>query len=272
MSPEAEGGARRAFPLYQSEFVGTAILVLVGCSFVVVDFGATSPVPALLPDPGLRRAITGFLFGSLGALLAVSRVGKVSGAHLNPTVTLFFWLEGRLKGKVALGYVAGQLTGATLGALPLLLWGDLGRSVSFGATLVGPDGELVALLGEMLASFCLIALLCLFLGHARLRAYTPLLFPVLFAVLTWSEAPLSGASTNAARSLGPGIVSGELTGYWIYLLGPVLGTLGALGLRRGWPWARGLEIRVAKVFHFDHDAYGIFSEKSVPSQPPTEGQ
>ncbi len=266
------GASRAPWPLWWSELAGTALLVGVGCSLVVVDFGAASPVAARLPDAALRRALTGFLFGGVGALIAVSRVGKVSGAHLNPVVTLAFWLEGRLRRGVAVGYVLAQLAGGVLGALPLRLWGAMGASAAYGATVAGPAGPWVAALGEAGATFCLVAGLFLFLGHPPLRRFTPALFPFLYALLVWAEAPLSGTSTNPARSLGPGLVSGELAGWWIYLLGPLAGTLAALGLRRAWPRARALEIRVAKVFHFDHDAYGIFTEKSAPSQRSASGQ
>jgi aquaporin Z len=224
--------------------------------------------------PGLaaRRALTGFLFGSVGALIALSPVGKVSGAHINPAVTLTFWLERRMSGGLALGYVAAQLVGAVLGALPLRLWGAMGRSVAFGATVPGPAGPGIALAGEAGASFCLVAGLLLFVGHPRLRDFTPALFPPLYAVLVWLEAPLSGASTNPARTLGPGLVAGDLHGWWIYWLGPLAGALAAVALRRGLPWARSLEIGVAKVFHFHHDPYGILTKKSVPSQHPASGQ
>lgn len=244
----------------------------VGCSLVVLAFGASSPVASMLPGGGARRALTGFLFGGVGALIAVSRVGKISGAHLNPVVTLAFWFEGRLSGGVALGYLGSQLVGAVLGALPLRLWGALGASVAYGATLPGPAGPWVALLGEAGATFCLVASLFLFLGRRRLRAFTPALFPFLYAFLVWAEAPLSGTSTNPARTLGPGLVSGDTTGWWAYLLGPVVGMLAAIAVRRAAPWASALEVEVAKVFHFGHDRYGIFTEKSSPSQRPAPGQ
>lgn len=235
---------------------------------MILDLGAGSPVAALLPDPAARRAVTGFLFGGVGALVALSPVGKVSGAHLNPVVTLVFWLEGRLAGAVALGYLVAQLAGGVLGALPLRLWGRMGASVAFGATVPGPAGPWVALAGEAGATFCLVAGLLLFLGHPRLRRFTPWLFPLLYAVLVWAEAPLSGTSTNPARTLGPGLVSGDLGGLWAYLAGPLAGALLALRLRRAVPWARALEVRVAKVFHFQHDAYGVFGERSGPGPAP----
>ena len=81
---------------YLSELIGTALLVAVGLSVVIFDFGAGSPMLRLLPDAGLRRLITGFLFGSTGALIAISPVGKISGAHINPVVTLAFHIKGKL--------------------------------------------------------------------------------------------------------------------------------------------------------------------------------
>lgn len=67
--------------------IGTALLVLGGLTFAILMFGEGSPLPGLLPSVGLRSAITGFLFGTTGALIALLPVGTVSGAHINPAVT-----------------------------------------------------------------------------------------------------------------------------------------------------------------------------------------
>lgn len=112
-----------------AEFVGTALLVAVGVSIVILDFGQGSPVGALVPDPALRRLITGFMFGVTGASIAVSAVGKVSGAHINPVVTLAFWIKRKMSGPHALGYVISQIAGGIAGALPLLAWGRMGASI-----------------------------------------------------------------------------------------------------------------------------------------------
>ncbi len=260
----------KAWPLWVSEFLGTLLLVGIGCSFVILDFGTGSPVAALLPDPGVRRAITGFLFGTVGALIAVSHVGVISGAHINPVVTLVFRLEGRMKNGVALGYVLAQLAGGVVGAVPLLLWGASGASIAYAATLPGDAGPWVALLGETATTAALVAGLLLFVGHARLRRFTPALFPPLYALLVWLEAPLSGTSTNPARSLGPGLVAGDLRGAWIYWVGPLAGALAVLALRRFLPVARRLEVGVAKVFHFEHDRHGVFGEMAAPRHPAGE--
>jgi aquaporin Z len=76
--------------VFASEFIGAAVLVLVGLSLVILMFGSGSPIVHVVPSEGLRRLITGFCFGTTGALIALSPVGKVSGAHINPVVTLGF--------------------------------------------------------------------------------------------------------------------------------------------------------------------------------------
>src|SRR5512137_558596 len=120
-----------------AELIGTALLVLVGLSLVIFMFGTGSPMARLLPNEALRRLITGFFFGTTGALIALSPVGKESGAHINPVVTIGFWLFGKIELRLVCGYIVAQLTGACLGCLPLLAWGEMGQSVAFGATLPG---------------------------------------------------------------------------------------------------------------------------------------
>ena len=247
----------RPFPwqVLASELAGTAVLILVGLSLVILMFGVGSPMIRIIPSDAVRRLLTGFLFGSTGALIALSPVGKESGAHLNPVVTLGFWLAGKLDARTAAGYVLAQLAGACVGAVPLLAWGAMGRSVAFGATLPGKDLPIgVVLLGEVWTTFALIAGLCVFLGIRRLRPFTPALFPFLYSFMVWAEAPISGTSTNPARSLGPALISGEWQGWWIYWVGPLIGTLVAIAtfsfLAR--------RISVAKLYYFDSDPHRLF--------------
>ncbi|HTX22673.1 MAG TPA: aquaporin [Candidatus Aquilonibacter sp.] len=245
---------------YLSEFIGTALLVGVGLSFVILDFGSGSPVVALLPDAGLRRLITGFLFGATGASIAISRVGKVSGAHINPVVTLAFYIKGVFTARDTIGYIVAQFAGAIAGCAPLLLWGQAGHSINFGATTPGAGYTIwAALLGEIITTIGLIAGLFTFLSHQKLRQYTPLLFPFLYALMVWLEAPLSGTSTNPARSVGPSVVSGVWTDWWIYFVGPLVGMFIGLGIHR-FTWLKKFEVEVAKIYHFEHDWYGIFKK------------
>ncbi len=250
------------WPALRAELVGTAALVLVGLSLVIVMFGQGSPMPGVLPSEGWRRLITGFLFGTTGALIALSPVGERSGAHINPIVTLAFRLMGKLDLPTSLGYVVAQLAGAMLGSLPLLAWGAMGRSVAFGATFPG-DGYSVGavLLGEVITTFAMVTLLCVFLGVRRIRSFTPAIFPVLYAVMVYAESPISGTSTNPARSFGPSIISGRWEGWWIYWVGPAIGSVAACAACS----ALAKRITVAKLYHFDSDRDRLFRKASRPS-------
>jgi len=251
--------------LFLSELIGTAVLVFGGLSAVIFMFGTGSPAERIFPDVTLRRVVTGFLFGSVGGAIALSPVGKISGAHINPSVTLGFLLAGKLTPLAALGYTIAQLAGAVLGSFPLLLWGEMGRSVDFGATLPGPGYSLsTALLGEVATTFGLIFALCVFLGFRRLRRFTPAMIPVLFAVMVGLEAGISGTSTNPARTLGPAVVSGRWEGWWIYWVGPILGTCAGILICS----FLATRIEVAKLYHFDTDRGGVFRAMSRRASSP----
>ncbi|MCL4496885.1 MAG: aquaporin family protein [Deltaproteobacteria bacterium] len=246
----------KIWKLYFSEFIGTALLIGIGVSFVILDFGKGSPVVSLIPSSGIRRAITGFLFGGTGMIITFSPVGKWSGAHINPVVTFSFWMKGKIKSTMAVGYVAAQFLGAAVGAFTLLFWGNIGKAIYYGATIPGKGGASEAVLGEAVTTFCLVAGLFLFLGYKRLRPFTPVLFPFLYAVMVYFEAPISGTSTNPARSFGPSLASGIWNGWWVYWIGPLLGAFVAVSIQT--KWLKMLEIEVAKVYHFEHDPFKVF--------------
>jgi aquaporin Z len=251
--------------LFVSELIGTALLVLVGLSLVILKFGAGSPVARLIPEEGPRRLITGFLFGTTGALIALSPVGRVSGAHINPVVTLGFRLMGKLDLPTTLGYVAAQLIGSVVGSLPLLLWGTMGRSVDFGATVPGAGLPLsTVFLGEVVTTFTMVGLLAVFLGFRTIRPFTPAIFPPLYAIMVWLESPISGTSTNPARSLGPSVISGQWQAWWLYWAGPLMGMLLAV-LACSFLVER---IEVAKLYYFDSDRDRLFrrmaNHRSLP--------
>jgi aquaporin Z len=256
---ENSNDRRIPWALFVSELIGTALLVLVGLSLVILMFGTGTPMARLIPSEGLRRLITGFLFGTTGALIALSPVGMQSGAHINPVVTLAFRLMGKIDLRTTLGYVIAQLSGAILGALPLFAWSSMGRSVAFGATLPGPGYAIqTVLLGEVITTFTMVALLAVFLGFRKIRPFTPAIFPPLYAIMVWAESPISGTSTNPARSLGPAIVSGQWEGWWIYWVGPLIGTIAACLVCS----FLAKRITVAKLYYFDRDQDRLFRRMS----------
>ena len=246
--------------LFVSELIGTALLVLVGLSLVILMFGIGTPMASLIPSEGYRRLITGFLFGTTGASIAMSPVGKMSGAHINLVITLGFRLMGKLDMLTTLGYIAAQMIGAVVGSLPLLLWGAMGESVAFGATLPGSGYTLsTVLLSEVITTFTMVALLCVFLGFRKIRPFTPAIFPPLYAIMVWAEAPISGTSTNPARSLGPSIISGQWQDWWIYWIGPIAGMMLAV-LACSFLVKR---IEVAKLYHFETEHDRLFRRTNV---------
>jgi aquaporin Z len=226
--------ANRLHPrLYAAEAVGTALLVAVGLSIVIAIFGRDGPIATLVPSAAWRRAIAGAGFGTVGALIAISPLGRLSGAHINPAVSLAFWLEGKLAWRDLLGYMLAQMLGAVAGAVGLLLWGMTGRELGFGATVVGSGVPVwLAFLGEAFATFALVLAIFITASHARTRAFTPWTIPPLFAWLVWWEAPLSGASANPARSFGPALISGLWGDFWVYVFAPLIGAALAVGWLR----------------------------------------
>src|SRR5947209_16971396 len=126
------------WPEYAAELLGTAFLLFAGVSAVVFDFGAGSPLAQVLPDAGIRWLITGLLFAGCGTLVAISPLGKLSGGHINPAVSLAFWKQGKMHHFDLGGYILGQLLGAiVVSLLVVLVWGGHAASVGYGTTMPG---------------------------------------------------------------------------------------------------------------------------------------
>ena len=260
---EEEDAKPSRWKLFWAELVGTGLLLLIGLSSVILMFGEGNPVERLIPSLEVRRMLNGFLFGSVGSTIALSPLGKVSGAHVNPIVTMGFWLMGKLSTRSAIGYALAQFVGATLGCLPLLVWGSMGQSIHFGATLPGKGySTFTVLTGEVITTFFLIVALCFFLAFHKLRRFTPAMIPFLFAIMVPLEAGISGTSVNPARSFGPAVISGEWHGWWIYWVGPLIGALFALLVCS----SLAKRIEVAKLYHFDSDPEGVIRRVQRPSE------
>ncbi len=239
---------KKFFKAYLSEFAGTALLVLVGLSAVIFINGKGSPFLKLIPDPGTRRAISGFLFGTTGCMITISPVGKVSGAHINPVVSIAFWLRKTMQFKNMCGYIIAQMAGAAIGCWPLLFWGEQGKSMQYGATV--PSQMDAAFIGEIWTTFVLIAVILFFTSHDKIKNFTPFMMPVIYCTMVFAEAPVSGTSTNPARSFGPAVLSTVWSGYWLYWIAPVIGMLLAvLVFKVG--WLKHLKTDVAKLYHFE---------------------
>lgn len=231
-----------------SEFLGTALLLLGGLSAVCLNFGAHSPVGRALPSSSIRLLLTGVLFAGTGSLIAITPFGRLSGAHLNPVVTLSFWTQGKVHHHDLAGYVASQFLGGLAGASALLVvWGETARSVRVGATSPGPGVSTLEAVGIEAAMTCVLVLTILLMTSSeRTARWTPLVLWPVIAALVWQGAPLTGTSLNPARSLGPALLAPLLGPLPIYLLGPVLGGAAAVGV---FTLMRDRHTVTAKLFH-----------------------
>src|SRR5262249_32847355 len=159
-------------------------------------------------------------------------MGTVSGAHLTPGVSIAFALRGDFPWRRVPAYIVAQFLGAILATL--LLWALIGKHGTAGLTLPGQGiSPVTAMLWEMVLTVGLVSVI---LGTASgAQALGPLAaigvgsYIVLAGL--WG-APVSGASMNTARSLGPALVLGDWTAWWAYLVGPLAGAIIAVGF----PW------------------------------------
>lgn len=242
-------------PLFIAELIGTALLLTVGLSVVIFNWSDGSPVAEWIPSVGLRRLLTGFLFGTTGCLITLSPVGKISGAHINPAMSVAFWLRGKMKTHALVGYVIAQLIGAAIGCLPLLLWGEQGRSVQFGMTLPGAAGLPSALIGELLTTMALIITVFVFVGSPKLRHFTPYTIPFLYGFMVWAETVYSGCSTNPARSFGPALINLNFNQYWIYVAAPLTAAVLVVGLFRLFRLHTLLHIKAARISYHESETH-----------------
>jgi aquaporin Z len=229
-----------------AEAAGTALMVLAILLAASLALGKGSPVAEALPGPGARFLVLGALVAPCVALIAVSPLGRLSGAHINPAVTLGFWALGRVGRHDLAGYIGAQLLGGLAGALAARLVLPESLADSIGGAVTHPTvstAAAVALEAGMTA--LLLGVVFGFVSSERLARRTPLVLLPLLTGIIWLGSPWTGASLNPARSEGPALAFGDLTDLWLYLAAP-----SAAGLALGFLW-RGLSRRplTGKLFH-----------------------
>ncbi len=202
-----------------SEALGTFLLVLVGAGGAVLADLTRDAVgrAAAVTAPGLMVASI-ILF-----------MGAVSGAHLNPAVSVAFALRGDFQWRRVPGYVFAQLLGALSAAA--VLRALFGRAAHVGATVPKPGFSAAQAFGmELLLTFGLVSVILGVSSAAQNVGQFAAIGVGSYIVLAglWSS-PVSGASMNPARSLGPALIGGDLHQLWIYLIAPPLGAAAAVG-------------------------------------------
>ena len=205
---------------YVAEFVGTFLLVFAGPGAVVINE---------ISGGGVTSLGIGLSFG-LAVMVAIYSVGHLSGAHINPAVTVAFALTRHFPWALVPTYVLAQLAGACAASATLLVL--FGNVASLGATV--PSGSPLQAVGLELA----LTLFLMFVVSAvatDVRAVgqaAAIAIGGYVALAATFAGPIAGASMNPARSFGPALLSGTWTSHWVYWVGPLVGAaLGAMVYR-----------------------------------------
>jgi aquaporin NIP len=194
---------------FAAEAIGTFALVFFGCGAIAVGLDAIGVAAAF----GLVIAAMVFTFG------------QTSGANFNPAVSVALAITGGIEGRRAVPYVAAQVGGAIAGAAALRL--TLGSGVDLGVTQpAGPVAQ--SFVWEVGLTFFLMSVIAAATTDREVgRGVAAFAIGAMVALGSLVGGPISGASMNPARSIGPALVSGELEDLWIYLVAPVVGAIAA---------------------------------------------
>lgn len=241
------------------EAAGLGLFMISACAFAVLLEYPGSGVHQAVPQPWLRRILIGVAMGLTAISIIYSPLGKRSGAHLNPAVTLTFLRLGKVEPWDAAFYMLAQFAGGALGVvLATLVVGQMlvaDSAVNYVVTLPGSSGRWAAFVAEMAISFGLMLVVLTVSNRHRLNRYTGLFAGALVAVYISVEAPLSGTSMNPARTLASALSAHVWTDVWIYFLAPPLGMLLAAELYR---FLEGADSVLCCKLHHENDSRCIF--------------
>ncbi|QDH13710.1 aquaporin family protein [Formicincola oecophyllae] len=256
--------------LYGCEALATAIMMVVGLSVCMVTLASSSPLAQWLRHwPLVQIALCGLGFGLACTAGALTRFGKVSGAHLNPSVSLAFFLSGRMKAPDMLGYFGAQLLGSLMGTAALWLvgclvpqWAQMAQQTGYGGTYPAHEWPLWAVMvAELIATMGLVLVMLWFVAHPRFQRFAAWWTGPYFCIMNPLVAFISGDSTNFTRTLAPALFMHDYRGLWIYLVGPFLGSALAIFLVRSAVLGK-LSLREARLVNFGH--YGRVPQFAEP--------
>lgn len=210
-----------------AEFIGTMVLVLIGCG--------TAMAVGCNPDMGSGYILTAFAFG-LGLLTMAYSIGNISGCHINPAVSLAMWISKKIDGVEFVKYVVSQVLGALAGAgLLALIFNGAGivdMTGGFGSNgLAGVNDNMwIGLLVEVLLTFVfVISILGVTSSKFKHGAVAGVVIALSLVAVHILGIGLTGTSVNPARSLGPSIVaafsgnSAPIGAVWVFIVGPLVG-------------------------------------------------
>ena len=206
---------------YLAEFIATFFLIFVGTGSIIVND---------ITGGQVTHVGVSLTFGFV-VMVMIYSVGNISGAHMNPAVTLGFMVSGRLEKQEVIPFVASQVSGAL--AASLVLRFIFLNHATLGATIPNASALQAFVLETILSFLLMFVVLNVSTGAKEKGIMAGVAVGGVVALNAMVGGPLTGASMNPARSLAPAIMSGELEHLWIYLSAPVLGALAACPFCRG---------------------------------------
>jgi aquaporin Z len=221
---------RMHWRLYVYEGAELAWFMVAACVCTVILFGAASPVVRAVPSAAWRRVVMGVAMGVTAVMIIHSPMGKRSGAHFNPAITLTYLRLGKIGVWDAAFYVVGQFVGgvAGVGVSAVMLGRFLAQpSVEYAVTVPGVGGTAGAFGAELFMATLLMGVVLWTTNRARFAQYTSYVVGVLIANYIFFFAPVSGFSINPARTVGSAVFARVWTAEWVYFVAPLLGMMGA---------------------------------------------
>ncbi|MFI6037886.1 aquaporin [Streptomyces sp. NPDC051315] len=203
------------------EFALTTVLLFVVVS--LVRWLAAPGSSLAIDHPDTLFAVAGIAVAALIAALMYSPLGRRSGGHLHPGVTVFLWSSGLFPGRTVLPYVAAQLAGSVAGAaLAGLVWGKTVRQIGYAAVHPAPGtGAVELFLIEGAALAAVFVAVTLVMTRPSLGAFVPAVIGIGVGVVIATLGTVTGASINPARAFGPAVLSGTYAHFWNYMIAPV---------------------------------------------------
>jgi aquaporin Z len=220
----------RNWILYVCEAIELALFMLSACAFTIFLFDPSQPASHIFPSELVRRIFMGIAMGVTALLIIRSPMGKRSGAHFNPVITLTYFRLGKVSLWDAVFYVFSQFAGAVAGvAVAGKLFGSsLSKpAVDYVVTIPGRYGTTAAFFAELFMATLLMTVVLVLSNRVHLAGYVSYSIGMLIALFTFFFAPVSGFSINPARTTGSALFAGVWTAAWLYFVAPLLGTFGA---------------------------------------------
>lgn len=199
-----------------AETIGTYMLVLIGCGAIVVNGTYNGVLTHLGVSAAFGIVVTGMIYA----------FGKTSGAHINPAVTIAFWISGSFKKALVVPYVVSQIAGAILASWTI--YSVFPSHVTQGATLPSGSYATAFLIEFVLTWVLMLVILIVSTTATFINKYAAIVIGLVVFIEAFIAGPYTGASMNPARSIAPALFSSNLNSMWIYIIATTVGAVTAV--------------------------------------------